>query len=89
MSLLLDSRQARVLSFPPSGTDPLLGPSDIPSQPVIAEYEDSYSDLDRRVGLALFDSAYRRGALASLKESLLQERPRPVIRPGTLAAVAC
>jgi hypothetical protein len=55
---------------------------------VIARYEDSYSDLDRRVGLALFDSAYRRGALAALKESLAPERSRPAIRHGDLAAVA-
>jgi hypothetical protein len=88
MSVLLNSRQAEGSSFPPSGNDPLRGRSDIPSQPVIAEYEDSYSDLDRRIGLALFDSAYRRGALAALKESLVAEPPRPAIRQGSLAAVA-
>jgi hypothetical protein len=55
---------------------------------VIAEYEDSYSELDRRIGLALFDSAYRRGALAALKDSLVAEPPRPAIRRDSLAAVA-
>lgn len=89
MSTLLSSRRPAVSSFPPSGTDPLHGPSDIPSQPVIARYGDSYSDLDRRVGLALFDGAYRRAALAELKESLVQDRPLPPIRRRGLAAVAC
>jgi hypothetical protein len=55
---------------------------------VIAEYEDSYSDLDRRIGLALFDSAYRRGALAALRESLAAGRPVPAAREGSLAAAA-
>jgi len=55
---------------------------------VIAEYEDSYSDLDRRVGLALFDGAHRRGALAALKDPLAEEQPRPVVQSGGLAAVA-
>lgn len=88
MSTLLSLRQPTVWSFPPSGADPLHGPSGIPSQPVIARYEDSYSDLDRRVGLALFDGAYRRAALAELKESLVQGRPLPTVRRDGLAAVA-
>lgn len=88
MAVLFGSRRPEVSSFQPSGSDPLHGPSGIPSQAVIAEYEDSYSDLDRRVGLALFDGAHRRGALAALKDPLAEEQPRPVVQSGGLAAVA-
>jgi hypothetical protein len=77
------------LSSPLSGNDPLHGPSGLISQPVIAEYADTYSELDRNVGLALFDPAFRRAALNTLKESLVPERPLPVDRRERVAAVAC
>jgi hypothetical protein len=77
-----------LLSSPRSGSNPLAGPVGIASQPVDPRYLDVYDETDRRVGLALFDPAFRREALAALSASLAPEE-LPVHAPaGRVAALA-
>ena len=77
-----------LLSSPRSGNDVLTGPVAIPSQPVDPRYVDAYDETDRRVGLALFDPAYCREALAALSASLAPEE-LPVRAPARdVAALA-
>ena len=77
-----------LLSSPRPGSNVLTGPVGIASQPVDPRYLDAYDEMDRRVGLALFDPAYRREALAALSASLTPEA-LPVHAPaGGVAALA-
>ena len=77
-----------LLSSPRPGSDALTGPVAIASQAVDSRYVDAYDEMDRRVGLALFDPAFRGQALASLRASLLPEE-LPVHAPtGGVAALA-
>jgi hypothetical protein len=77
-----------LLSSPRSGNDVLTGAVGIPSLPVDPRYVDSYDETDRRVGLALFDSAYRRQALAALSASLPSEESAAHAPTGSVAALA-
>ena len=77
-----------LLSSRPPGSEVLTGPVGIPSQPVDPRYLDSYDEADRRVGLALFDPAFGREALAALGAELIPEET-PVRAPaGGVAALA-
>jgi hypothetical protein len=77
-----------LLSSPRPGSDALTGPVGIAHQPVDPRYLDAYDEADRRVGLALFDPAYCREALAALSASLAPEE-LPVRAPARdVAALA-
>ena len=80
-------RLALLLS-PPPGSDVLTGMVHIPSQPVDPRFRDSYDELDRRVGLALFDPAFRRDALAALGAALVPEESSVHAPAGGVAALA-
>ena len=77
-----------LLPSPSPGSDFLKGMVHIPSLPVDPRYLDSYDERDRRAGLALFDPAFGREALAALGAALAPEEP-PVHAPaGGVAALA-
>jgi hypothetical protein len=77
-----------LLSSQRFGSDVLTGPVGIPSSPVDPRYLDAYDETDRRVGLALFDSAYRRQALTNLSVSLPSEGFAVHAPAGSVAALA-
>ena len=77
-----------LLSSPRLGSNPLTGPTGIPSQPPDPRFLDSYDETDRRVGLALFDPAYRRDALAALTAALAPEELSVHAPAGGVAALA-
>ena len=77
-----------LLSSPLSGSNPLTGPVGIASQPVDPRYVASYDEMDRRVGLALFDARYRRDVLAALSASLIPEEIPAHAPAGGVAALA-
>jgi hypothetical protein len=70
-----------LLSSPRRGSDALTGSVEIVDQPVDPRYLDSYDEMDRRVGLALFDPIFRRETLAALSASLTPEE-LPVQAPA-------
>ena len=77
-----------LLPSPSSGSDALKGAVHIPSLPVDPRFLDSYDEMDRQAGLALFDPAFAREALAALRAELAREEP-PVHAPtGGVAALA-
>jgi hypothetical protein len=88
MPRLVSLPRLALLSSPRSGNNVLTGPIGIPSQPVDPRYVDSYDETDRRVGLALFDSAYRREALVALSASLSTEDLAVRAPAGRVAALA-
>jgi hypothetical protein len=88
MPRLVSLPRLALLSSPRSGNDVLTGAGGIPSQPVDPRYVDAYDETDRRVGLALFDSAYRREALAALSASLPTEEFAVHAPAGSVAALA-
>ena len=77
-----------LLSSPRPGSDALTGPVGIVSQPVDPRYLDVYDETDRRVGLALFDPAFRREALAALSASRAPEELTVPAPAGSVAALA-
>ena len=82
-----------LLSSPRPGSDPLTGPVGIASQPVDPRYADSYDEMDRCVGLALFDTVFRRETLSATSASLARVSPAPEDLPvhapaGGVAALA-
>lgn len=82
------SPRLALLSSRRPGSNPLTGLTGIPSQPIDPRYLDSYDEMDRRVGLALFDPTSSRQALQALSAALTLEE-LPVHAPtGSVAALA-
>lgn len=71
--MLQSSPRLAVLPSRQSGSSPLVGPGRILSQQPIPG-DPTYTELDQRVGLALFDAEYRRITLARVMESLTAEQ---------------